>query len=188
METKSAHPGSKYMETLGDEEQKQSCLKHYAEVDKPAAFGQLDGFAGYEDSDDYIMVPDNDGDVVYGGSTHELMRSGTTVRLLIAKDADPWDVLRLIDKLKDFFIQSPAHCTNGFVKWNDGEKVISERPFDSDHQIQCHNCGAPTPGHRKIIREYEYRAGQKAEIFTRAEEIAICKNCGKEHVLFCYPF
>ena len=58
-------------------------------------FIQLDGFAN-QHGDCYS---DDDGDGIFGGGiTREPQTSGTTVRILIAADADQDDVVRIIRK------------------------------------------------------------------------------------------
>ena len=58
-------------------------------------FVQVDGWANYGPGDS-VMVPDDDGDVLMGGWTREPQRSGTTVRIYIAAEAQLDDVLRII--------------------------------------------------------------------------------------------
>jgi hypothetical protein len=60
-------------------------------------FIQVDGWANYPPGDS-VMVPDGDGDVLMGGRTREPQRSGTTVRIHIAADAQLDDALRIIRK------------------------------------------------------------------------------------------
>jgi hypothetical protein len=60
-------------------------------------FVQLDGWANFPPGDS-VMVPDDDGDVLMGGRNREPQRSGTTVRMHIAADAQLDDVLRIIRK------------------------------------------------------------------------------------------
>jgi hypothetical protein len=66
-------------------------------LDKPMRdFYQVDGWANVEG--DYIMVPDDDGDVLMSGRKLEPQNSGTTVRIWIAAEADRADVLRILRK------------------------------------------------------------------------------------------
>lgn len=66
--------------------------------DKPIRrFMQLDAWANYPRGDCF-MVPDDDGDVLMGGSVREPQRSGTTVRIHIAAEADRQDVIRILRK------------------------------------------------------------------------------------------
>lgn len=60
-------------------------------------FLQLDGWANYP-AGDSVMVPDGDGDVLMGGFRREPQRSGTTVRIHVAADAEREDVLRVLRK------------------------------------------------------------------------------------------
>jgi hypothetical protein len=64
-------------------------------------FIQVDGWANIEPGD-YVMVPDDEGDVLTGGACREPQRSGTTVRILIAADADQADIVRIIRKQLDW--------------------------------------------------------------------------------------
>jgi hypothetical protein len=65
-------------------------------------FIQLDGWANEEPGDPF-MVPDSDGDVTMCCRTREPQRSGTTVRIYIAADAERDEVLRIIRKQLAWF-------------------------------------------------------------------------------------
>jgi hypothetical protein len=69
-------------------------------------FIQVDGWANMKPGDS-MMVPDSDGDVVMSGRTREPQRSGTTVRILVAADAEHADVLRVIRKQLDWMESDP---------------------------------------------------------------------------------
>jgi hypothetical protein len=77
---------------------KQQLLDAYAT--KPVQrFLQVDGFCDVWADD--VMGPDDDGDSLMLGITHELMSSPGRLmpaRLLIHEDADPEDVRRLLEK------------------------------------------------------------------------------------------
>lgn len=60
-------------------------------------FIQVDGWANHPRGDS-VMVPDDDGDVLMSGRNRERQRSGTTVRIQIAANAERDDVLRIIRK------------------------------------------------------------------------------------------
>ena len=64
---------------------------------------QLDGWTGMQDhGDDYIMVPDADGDVLIAGCAQpEPQRSDTTVRIQVSAIAEVNDVVRIISKWVD---------------------------------------------------------------------------------------
>jgi hypothetical protein len=76
-------------------------LAQYA-MREPRAFVQIDAFAGYGD-----LMGDQDGDTLTGGHTIELMR-GSTVRLLIAPEADAADVARCLRKMTDWIKDDPG--------------------------------------------------------------------------------
>ena len=60
------------------------------------------------DSVDDIMVPDDDGDVVMSGRTREPQRSGTTVRILVAAEAEHDDVVRVLRKQLEWLESDPG--------------------------------------------------------------------------------
>ncbi len=65
---------------------------------------QYDGFVGYQDSADFVMQPDNDGDVLTSGNRSDLRGNGSdlAVRMQVHADAKASDVLRVLDKLRDW--------------------------------------------------------------------------------------
>jgi len=61
-------------------------------------FVQLDAWANGTYGSDFVMRPDVDGDCLIFGETREPQRSGTTVRVLIAKGANRNAVKRILEK------------------------------------------------------------------------------------------
>ena len=70
-------------------------------------FIQIDGWADMEPGD-YVMVPDDDGDVLMSVRHWEPQRSGTTVRIHIDATAQRDDVLRIIRKQLAWFEECGA--------------------------------------------------------------------------------
>jgi hypothetical protein len=63
-------------------------------------FLQLDGFDDMWG--DNVTKPDKDGDVLFGGETYELNRSGNPVRVLVHEGTPKATVLRLLTKIGDW--------------------------------------------------------------------------------------
>jgi hypothetical protein len=71
-------------------------------------FIQIDGWAVMGHLVDYMMVPDDDGDVLMICRQWEPQRSGTTVRIHIDATAERDDVLRIIRKQLAWFEECGA--------------------------------------------------------------------------------
>ena len=67
-------------------------------------FTQYDAFVGRGGSKDHVMRPDDDGDVMFSGSVCDLRACGPdlAVRVQVHYDASAGDVLRAVDKLRDW--------------------------------------------------------------------------------------
>jgi hypothetical protein len=78
-------------------------------------FIQLDGWANQHEYTDDLMRSDDEGDTCTAGPVWEPQRSATTVRVLIAADADPADAVRVLRKLlawaehEDSAVLRPEH-------------------------------------------------------------------------------
>jgi hypothetical protein len=70
-------------------------------ADKPVTrYDQFDGFLNAKE--DSVMHPDEDGDVLLGGETHELMSFDSGVRVLIPDGVEPEDAARALTKIADW--------------------------------------------------------------------------------------
>lgn len=65
-------------------------------------FLQLDGWADFGPGD-YVMKPDDDGDVRMAGMVKDRQISGTTVRIWVDPEADPAAVLRVLEKQVEWY-------------------------------------------------------------------------------------
>jgi len=104
------------LEKLNPEEKKAvkaEKLSHYSRRD-PKDFVQFDGFLNTVG--DCVMKPDADGDCLFSSDTVELM-SGVDVRLLVVPGTSAVDVVRVLDKFKDWVQRD----------FGQGGKVILER-------------------------------------------------------------
>jgi hypothetical protein len=90
-------------------ERKQRALEHYARLDAPNRFVQLDGFAAREP--DCVMRPDADGDCLFSGRTEELFGGGWDVRVLMSEGVTPEAAVRLLRKLADWVERDPEWTT-----------------------------------------------------------------------------
>ena len=89
------------MSTKGD------LLEHYA-TKKAKQFVQCDGFALGRDGGDSVMRPDDDGDCLMSGTTHELM-SGSSVRVLIPVGTDRHTAMRILKKIRKWLKREEEH-------------------------------------------------------------------------------
>jgi hypothetical protein len=128
-------------------------------------FIQVDGWANVEPGDP-IMVPDTDGDVLMRGYVREPQRSGTTVRILVAADAERGDVLRVIRKQLEWL-------EDEYVLRLRGGPEMTATPDDVD----CHGCDHhPTHAHDEFGDCNEYcdtcidKLGEAAEAGRAAWE------------------
>ncbi len=80
-------------------------------------FIQFDGFAGAQGD----CYSDEDGDGMFSGLTREPQLSGTTVRILVAADANHDDVVRILRKYLECIKR------NGLSHWT--KETDSECPF-----------------------------------------------------------
>ena len=88
---------------------KSQLLNHYARR-SPTLFHQFDAFTGVEPGDP-IVVPDDDGDSLFGEiMTQELMSGGPSVRVLITAGTDKAAAIRALQKLTDF-VERDYHAT-----------------------------------------------------------------------------
>ena len=103
---------------MSEKKSKKELLEHYAEGDIHR-FLQLDGWTNVGDGD-YVMRPDEDGDVFMCGGTDELRHSDEdlAVRVLIHENTEHGVALRILKKILVFYADGgiPHHiigATNG---------------------------------------------------------------------------
>ncbi len=69
-------------------------------IDKPVTrFDQFDAFINAKPDD--VVRPDEDGDALFAGETHELMSFDSGVRVLIPDGVEPEDAARALTKIAD---------------------------------------------------------------------------------------
>ena len=84
---------------------KQEILEHYAERE-PKSFVQFDGWYGDKWKGDPIVATDDDGRSMVRGCTTELMY-GADVRLLVAPDSDPKEIVALLRQTVEWIESKP---------------------------------------------------------------------------------
>lgn len=101
------HVNSRLNAAIGQDEpsrkaddQKQALLDHYA-MREPKRFVQFDGHNVGVDHGDSVMVPDEDGHVVMGTVTNELMHA-CAVRVLLEPETTKETALILLRKISDW--------------------------------------------------------------------------------------
>jgi hypothetical protein len=68
-------------------------------------YTQLDGFLDQEP--DCLMKPDEDGDCLFAGRTHELRNTDLPVRVQVLRGTKPEDVARLLRKFAKWIDRDP---------------------------------------------------------------------------------
>ena len=77
---------------------KKEVMEHYAEVEKPTEYIQIDGWSKVEPGDPHIH-PDEDGDCIIRGTSFELWRGGYTVRVHIRKGGSSAEAIKVLTKM-----------------------------------------------------------------------------------------
>lgn len=90
------HPGSLAFRRMPPAEQKKCLLDHYS-TREPHVFKQYDVFTNMHLAD--VMRPDDEGDAISGGDTHELMSGAWDVRCLINPRITQGDAVRALRKV-----------------------------------------------------------------------------------------
>ena len=104
-------------------------LDHYTNR-KPKFFHQFDGFLRQEGGYQCLGTPDDDGDMLMAGATHELM-DGADVRVLIPITTTHYAAERLLQKIIDW-LQREDVCDRCRVLLRDTESVVNGRIISSE--------------------------------------------------------